>query len=35
MSVQSSSPACNAESAVDGSEMNWNVTPGTFGAPPQ
>jgi len=34
-SVQSISPACSAESAVEGSEMNLNVTPETFGAPPQ
>jgi hypothetical protein len=29
------SPACSADSAVEGSEMNLNVTPETFGAPPQ
>jgi len=34
-SVQSISPACSADSAVDGSEMNRNVTPETFGAPAQ
>src|SRR5436309_1412092 len=34
-SVQSISPACSAESAVDDSEMNRNVTPETFGAPAQ
>ena len=34
-SVQSISPACSAESAVVGSEMNRNVTPDTSGGPPQ
>ena len=34
-SVQSISPACSAESAVDGSEMNRKVTPETLGGPPQ
>ncbi len=34
-SVQSISPACSADNAVVGSEMNRNVTPDTGGAPPQ
>src|SRR5215208_5487181 len=34
-SVQSISPACSAESAVEGAEMNRNVTPETLGAPAQ
>ena len=34
-SVQSISPACSADSAVDGSEMNRKVTPETFGGPAQ
>src|SRR3954453_18711635 len=34
-SVQSISPACSADSAVEGSEMNRNVTPEIFGAPAQ
>jgi hypothetical protein len=34
-SVQSTSPACSAARAVDGSEMKRNVTPDTFGGPAQ